>query len=79
MGWFGNDEIVTNTNSVSNTSNATVEQILTAAAVVIIACVVTFYVIAKVCNKMLNSRMSSAARREYEISRLNNGAVRTNV
>lgn len=77
MGWFSGDEIVSNnaTPMASDISaSAKVEQIITAVAVVIVACVVTIYVIAKFCNKILNHRMSSAARREFELNRLNNGA-----
>lgn len=74
MGWFSNEDIVTNTNSVINTP---VEQILIATAVLIIALVILVYAIAKACKKVLNSRMSSAARREVEMSRFNNGTVRS--
>lgn len=79
MGWFSGDEIVAN-NAAPNPvpmaldKSASVEQIITAVAVVIVACVVTIYIIAKFCNKILNHRMSSAARREFELNRLNNGA-----
>lgn len=53
-----------------------VEQILIATAVLIIALVILVHAIAKACNKIFNSRMSFAARREVEMSRLNNGTVR---
>lgn len=81
MGWFTNEEVVNNNvpnvpNVPTVTNTPTVEHILTAIAAIIIVIVVLTYVIAKTCNKVLNSRMSSTARREFELSRLNNGAPR---
>lgn len=74
MGWFS-EEIVTN-NAVSTEEKPETAHILSTIAVVSLAAVVITYVIAKLCNKILTSRMQTAARREIETNRLNNATVR---
>lgn len=75
MGWFSSDEIMTNSAAQVNQTSG-VEQILIAISVIIIAVIVVAYIIAKTCNKILSSHVSTAARREVELNRLNNGTVR---
>lgn len=75
MGWFSADEVVAN-NTNNTEVQTSVEQILIAVSVVLIAIIVVTYFLVKTCHKILSSRVSTAARREVELNRLNNGTVR---
>lgn len=75
MGWFSANEVVAN-NTNNTEVQTSVEQILIAVSVVLIAIIVVTYFLVKTCNKILSSRVSTAARREVELNRLNNGTVR---
>lgn len=76
MGWFSGDEIVSNNAALPTESNASMEQVLTMVAVFLIAITIIAYLMAKSCNKLLASRMSTAVRREVELNNLNNGIAR---
>lgn len=75
MGWFSSDEIVT-TSTAAPVVYTGVEQILIAVAVLVIAAFIVVYIVAKTCNKVITNRVSTTARREIEINRLNNGTTR---